>query len=296
MGKLIVGNAESDNKPPAQWSGVRTGQDFEDAIENATPAASFVDGSTLEVSSGAVRIKDGGVVEAKLGAGSVAHDKLKSGLFDDSTIHIDSGVVKVKDGGIVEAKLGDGAVTADKIGSGAVVTAGIGDLQVTAGKLAGSIPMSKMLTCPVELSGGGFNNLPNAKWGVNYGTVIYDQGSKTQSYTTILTNNTFRSIYNGGTFMLYAMSLLLNFRGTASVTLGMSVAGIGTMVGTAWAGGLRYVLGTSSTGYLHVVHTCIVYHSVAGGLFVPAIECSAANVVDIVNNGTLNRFSCVALY
>ena len=91
------------------------------------------DGATLEVVSDTVRVKDAGIVAAKIGAQAVTAAKLGSDVAgaglgggsgaalsvntDGATLEVVSDTVRVKDAGIVAAKIGAQAVTAAKLGS-----------------------------------------------------------------------------------------------------------------------------------------------------------------------------------
>ncbi len=66
-----------------------------------------LDGSTLEVSSNSIRIKDLGVTGAKLNSNTV----------DNSTVEINSSQIRVKDSGITTAKIGNASVTRAKLES-----------------------------------------------------------------------------------------------------------------------------------------------------------------------------------
>jgi hypothetical protein len=82
-----------------------------------------VDGSTLEVSSGAIRVKDSGIVEAKIANSAVTTDKI-------ADVNVTTG--KLADGAVVADKIGADAVTAAKINSD---VAGEGLVQATSGAL-----------------------------------------------------------------------------------------------------------------------------------------------------------------
>lgn len=82
-----------------------------------------VDDSTIEIDSDTLQVKDGGIVEAKIGAGAVVEAKLGTGA-------------------VVEAKIGTGAVTAVKLATDAVETAKIKNDNVTADKILDNIDLS----------------------------------------------------------------------------------------------------------------------------------------------------------
>jgi len=89
-----------------------------------------VDGSTLEINSDALQLKDGGITTAKIGALQVTGAKIAA-----ATITAD----KFAAGAVSEASLASGAVTETKIGTGAVTTIKIADANVTAAKLHSGI-------------------------------------------------------------------------------------------------------------------------------------------------------------
>ena len=137
---------------------------------NADELEVTVDGASIELSAadgtGAVRVKDGGITEAKIADDAVTAAKLadsinaailantnKVGITGAQTSAIiantakltnathtgevtGDGVLTIADGAVVEDRIGAGAVTNTKIGAGAVSTAKIADDQVTAAKLA----------------------------------------------------------------------------------------------------------------------------------------------------------------
>lgn len=94
-----------------------------------------VDGSTLEINTDTLRVKDAGITLAKLASNSVDENKLTtsvagSGLsggggsalsvnVDNSTIEISADTLQVKDGGITNAKVASG-IDAVKIADGSV--------------------------------------------------------------------------------------------------------------------------------------------------------------------------------
>ena len=89
-----------------------------------------VDGSTIEIATNSIQIKDSGVTNAKL-AGSITADKIATGgaldsnagalevQVDDSTIEIDgvSNNLRVKDSGITNAKLANSTISGVALGS-----------------------------------------------------------------------------------------------------------------------------------------------------------------------------------
>ena len=88
-----------------------------------------VDGSTIEISSDTLRVKDAGITAAKLAA-AIAGSGLAGGAgsalsvnVDGTGIEIVADTLQLKDSGVVTAKIADAAVTADKI---AAAVAGTG--------------------------------------------------------------------------------------------------------------------------------------------------------------------------
>jgi len=137
------------------------------------------DGSTLEIATNALQIKDLGVSTAKLAAASVTEAKLAASVagaglsggagsplavnVDDSTIEINADTLRVKDLGITAAKLAadsvttakilDANVTAAKLAADSVTTVKILDANVTAAKLAAdSVTTVKILDANVTLA------------------------------------------------------------------------------------------------------------------------------------------------
>jgi hypothetical protein len=108
---------------------------------NADELEVTVDGASIELSAadgtGAVRVKDGGIVAAKIATGAVIGAKIAADAVDGSKIadgsigseHLDALAVDT-------AAIDTAAVTSAKIADGAVATAKIADLAVTTGKLA----------------------------------------------------------------------------------------------------------------------------------------------------------------
>ena len=110
-----------------------------------------VDGSTIEVSADALRVKDSGITTAKINDAAVTNVKLANSsvtvtagsaltgggavalgasinldvAVDDSTIEVSADALRVKDAGITTAKINDAAVTNVKLANSSVtVTAG----------------------------------------------------------------------------------------------------------------------------------------------------------------------------
>lgn len=96
-----------------------------------------VDGSTIEISSNALRVKDAGITLAKLASNSVDENKIVSTTFsasgaivggggtkaavqvDGSTIEINTNALRVKDAGITAAKLNSNVADQDTLVGGA---------------------------------------------------------------------------------------------------------------------------------------------------------------------------------
>lgn len=111
-----------------------------------------VDGSTLEINADALRVKDGGIVEAKLGAGAVTTAKL--GALAVTFAKIDNGTVdtaKITDLAVETAKIDDLAVETAKLGAGAVTNAKLDD---------GVKPLKGMIIMWSGTLGGASNHHP----------------------------------------------------------------------------------------------------------------------------------------
>jgi ribosomal protein L25 (general stress protein Ctc) len=111
-----------------------------------------VDGTTLEINTDALRVKDSGISTAKIAANAVTAVKLNSDVagaaivlngttnaidvnVDGSTIEVATDAIQVKDSGISTAKLADDSVTAAKVnadvaGAALVQNGGTGALDV----------------------------------------------------------------------------------------------------------------------------------------------------------------------
>lgn len=137
------------------------------------------DGSTLEIASNALQVKDLGITTAKIAAAAVTEAKLAASVagaglsggagtalsvnVDDSTIEINTDTLRVKDLGITAAKLAadsvttakilDANVTAAKLAADSVTTVKILDANVTADKLAtDSVTTAKIVDANVTLA------------------------------------------------------------------------------------------------------------------------------------------------
>ena len=88
-------------------TGLKTGQNLVDLVEQAEPTDALVDGSTLEVDGATkeVQVKDAGIVAAKIADGAVTHAKLATDSVETDNI---------KDANITTAKVLDGAITQAK--------------------------------------------------------------------------------------------------------------------------------------------------------------------------------------
>ena len=116
------------------------------------------DGTTIELSSNTLTIKDGGVAAAKLASSAVTSAKIATGAVTNTKLGADS-VTGAKiadnaidsehytDGSIDTAHLADDAVTGAKIAATTVATGNIANLAVTSGKLAdGAVGTAKLAT------------------------------------------------------------------------------------------------------------------------------------------------------
>lgn len=105
-------------------NGAGTATTFARADHTHAIGASSVDGTTLEVSGGAARIKDSGVSANKLATNAVTNTKIQDSAVTNTKIQ-DSAVTtaKVQDSAVSSIKIQDGAVTAAKIQDGAATIA-----------------------------------------------------------------------------------------------------------------------------------------------------------------------------
>ena len=113
--KLFVGNS----------TGV-TAITADDATTTTKGVASF-SSDNFAVSSGAVTIKDGGVVTAELANDAVTNAKLANDAVDSD---------QIADGAVDTVHIADSNITSAKLAAGAVTTAKIADAQITAAKVA----------------------------------------------------------------------------------------------------------------------------------------------------------------
>ena len=137
----------------------------EDASTSNKGVASF-SSDNFAVSSGAVTIKDGGVVTAELAADAVtgakiADDAIDSEHYTDGSIdtaHIaDSQITtaKIADDAVTQAKIADDAVGADQLASDAVVNASIASsASIADSKLATISTAGKVALTALEIDGG----------------------------------------------------------------------------------------------------------------------------------------------
>lgn len=129
----------------------------------------------------------------------------------------------IKDGGVVEAKIGTGAVTEAKLGSGAVTVAKIGNTEITYAKMnlsAGDIPESKLTfngTAGHDHSGG-----TNGKSVIVQGeNIVADLKNEKAAGTINGTNKAFTlsvAPADDDKAMLYFNGSLLEDTGTATAT------------------------------------------------------------------------------
>lgn len=116
-----------------------------------------VDGSTIEISSDTLRLKDAGITTAKIGllqvtgatiaAATITADKFAPGAVSGASL--DDGAViavKIATDAVTTIKILNGNVTADKLASNSVTTAKILDDNVTALKLASNSVTTAKIT------------------------------------------------------------------------------------------------------------------------------------------------------
>lgn len=106
---------------------------------NADDIQVNVDGSTIEINSNALRIKDLGVTTAKLQAGAVTTVKIQDDAVTTSKI-IDNAITNAKmaDNSVNTAEIVDNAITIDKMADNSVNTAEIVNSAVTTDKINNS--------------------------------------------------------------------------------------------------------------------------------------------------------------
>jgi len=114
----------------------------DNASTSAKGVASF-SSDNFAVSSGAVTIKDGGVVTAELAADAVTAAKLADDAVVTAAI-VDANVTtgKIADDAVTAAKLASNAVVSASIVDGAIATGDIADDAITAAKLASNAVVS----------------------------------------------------------------------------------------------------------------------------------------------------------
>ena len=105
-----------------------------------------VDGVGVELSSDALRLKDSGVVEAKIADEAVVAAKLAANAVTEA---------KILDANVTAGKIADGAIAAAKLATDAVIEAKIADEAVTNDKIADdTIDMNLMMTYYATQSAG----------------------------------------------------------------------------------------------------------------------------------------------
>ena len=127
----------------------------EDASTSNKGVASF-SSDNFAVSSGAVTIKDGGVVTAELAADAVTGAKIADNAIDSE--HYTDGSIDtahIADSQITQAKIADDAVGADQLASDAVVNASIASgASIADSKLATISTAGKVALTALEIDGG----------------------------------------------------------------------------------------------------------------------------------------------
>jgi hypothetical protein len=128
---------DMSNRPYVSLRGEVLGLDTSNIVDGAV--------TTVKLASSAVTGAKIAAAVAGDGLGKDTNGNLKVNV-DDSTIEIVSDIVRVKDVGIVEAKIGSGAVTETKIGSSAVTLAKINsELTTGTGTGYGLIPQGGII-------------------------------------------------------------------------------------------------------------------------------------------------------
>ena len=96
-------------------------------VENSSGSLTIsLDGTTLEVGEGGLKVKDANIGAAQLASNAVTAAKIASNAVETA---------KIADDAVTAAKIAAGAVDATALGSNAVTTAKISDANVTAAKL-----------------------------------------------------------------------------------------------------------------------------------------------------------------
>jgi trimeric autotransporter adhesin len=219
-------------------------------VQNASGALDVnVDGSTIEITSDALNVKDAGITTAKIAdvnvttakladsavtTGKVADDAITAAKLaadvagaalvqngttgamdvnvDGSTIEITSDALNVKDSGITTAKLADSAVTtakindeavtAAKLATDSVTTVKIADSAVTTAKVAdGSITFAKMSSADVEtdlMTSASASKLVTAQAAKNYADAVA-QGLSLHQEVRLGTTANLNATYDNGT-------------------------------------------------------------------------------------------------
>jgi hypothetical protein len=121
-----------------------------------TALAVSVDGSTLEIATNALRLKDLGITTAKLGnlqvtgakiaAATITADKFAPGAVSGASL--DDGAVitqKIANLAVTTAKIADGAVTAAKIATGALSSSALADGAIVGSKLNSAVAGSGLV-------------------------------------------------------------------------------------------------------------------------------------------------------
>lgn len=107
-------------------TGLKTGQQLEDLVENAEPTANLVDGSTLELDSTDkhIKVKDSGIVAAKIADGAVTTAKIADANVTADKINADAvDGTKIADDSIDSEHYVDGSIDEEHLAAGAVTPA-----------------------------------------------------------------------------------------------------------------------------------------------------------------------------
>jgi hypothetical protein len=172
-----------------------------------------VDDSSLEISSDALQVKDGGITNDHL-AGSIANSKLANSTIsgvalgsnlsslsagngiamtsyngsaavsdltidlDGSTLSVGASGIKISDGGVNTLQIADTAVSSGKLASNAVTTAKINDLAVTEGKLAAAAVATAKIADSAVTAQKLAGSIPADK--LNLGDGVEDSGGNLQ--------------------------------------------------------------------------------------------------------------------
>ena len=161
----------------------------------------LTDGSTLEISSDQVRVKDAGIIEAKLATDSVSTAKIVNANVTEAKLATDSvSTAKIVNANVTTAKIADLNVTTGKLADGAVT-----NVKITAGTIANDRLVNNSITVT---AGDGLQTGGNVALGGSVtvdvdGTVLRtDATNQSKSGILSLTNTTASSTTSTGALVI----------------------------------------------------------------------------------------------